>query len=181
MPGWCCSIGGGRLSDRSPAGERLDLAVLALDVKAVLDAGDTGTAVLFGVTFGCPVAVQFAASYPDRTQALVLAGGFAKMTRLGEFDFEADPAQVDEWASGIARVWGSGVMFGARAPSMRDNARYRDWAARMERHTCSPGSAGALCRWAAAVDVPPPAGCTSRRTCTRAQLSRRGERRRRKG
>ena len=46
------------------------------------------------MTAGCPVAVGFAASYPDRVQALVLAGGFAKLTRLGEFDFEADPAQV---------------------------------------------------------------------------------------
>jgi len=36
---------------------------------------------------------------------------------------------------------------------MRGSARYREWAARMERHTCSPGSVEALCRWAAAIDV----------------------------
>jgi pimeloyl-ACP methyl ester carboxylesterase/DNA-binding CsgD family transcriptional regulator len=144
---------GAGLSDRSPVGERLGLAALALDIKAVLDACDTGQAVLFGVTFGCPVAIRFAASFPDRTQALVLAGGFAKLTRLGEFDFPADPAQVGEWVSRTARRWGSGAVFGANAPAMRDNARYRDWAARMERHTCSPGSVEALCRWAATVDV----------------------------
>jgi hypothetical protein len=73
---------------------------------------------------GCRSAVQFAASYPDRVQALVLAGGLAKMTRPGEFDFETGPARVDEWASGIARVWSSGVMYGARAcidcPSRRE-------------------------------------------------------------
>ena len=133
---------GAGLSDRSPAGERLGLAALALDIEAVLDACDAGQAVLFGVTFGCPVAVGFAASYPRRVQALVLAGGFAKLTRLGEFDFEADPGLVGEWATSTARVWGSG-------------ARYREWAARMERHTCSPGSVEALCRWAAAIDVRP--------------------------
>jgi pimeloyl-ACP methyl ester carboxylesterase len=126
---------GAGLSDRSPVGERLGLAALALDIKAVLDACGAGQAVLFGVTFGCPVAIRFAASFPDRTQALVSAGGFAKLTRLGEFDFAADPAQVGEWASRTARGWGSGVVFGANAPAMRDNARYRDWAARMERHT----------------------------------------------
>jgi pimeloyl-ACP methyl ester carboxylesterase/DNA-binding CsgD family transcriptional regulator len=146
---------GAGLSDRSPAGERLGLAALALDVKAVLDACDADQAVLFGVTFGCPVAIRFASSYPDRTQALVLAGGFARLTRLGEFDFESDPAHVDEWARRTARAWGSGIVFGANAPAMRDNARYRDWAARMERHTCSPGAVGALCRWAATVDVRP--------------------------
>ena len=47
------------MPDRSAAGERLDLAALALDVTAVLDACDTGAAVLSGVTFGCPVAAQF--------------------------------------------------------------------------------------------------------------------------
>jgi pimeloyl-ACP methyl ester carboxylesterase/DNA-binding CsgD family transcriptional regulator len=146
---------GAGLSDRSLVGERLSLPALALDIKAVLDACDTGQAVLFGVTFGCPVAIHFAASYPDRAQALVLAGGFAKMTRLGEFDFAADPAQVGEWAARTARAWGSGIVFGANAPAMRDNARYRDWAGRMERHTCSPGSIDALCKWAATVDVRP--------------------------
>ena len=146
---------GAGLSDRSPAGERLGLAALALDSEAVLDACDVRQAALFGVTFGCPVAVGFAASYPRRVQALVLAGGFAKLTRLGEFDFEADPAQVDEWARRAASAWGTGVVFGARAPSMADSARYREWAARMERHTCSPGSVEALARWAAAIDVRP--------------------------
>ena len=37
------------------------------------------------MAFGCPVAIGFAASYPDRVGALVLAGGFAQLTRLGEF------------------------------------------------------------------------------------------------
>ena len=107
---------GAGLSDRSPAGERLGLAALALDIEAVLDACDAGQAVLFGVTFGCPVAVGFAASYPRRVQALVLAGGFAKLTRLGEFDFEADPGLVGEWATSTARVWGSGAVDGRQRP-----------------------------------------------------------------
>ena len=61
--------------------------------------------------------------------ALVLVGGFAKMTRPGESGFEAELAQVGERASGIARARGSGVIVGARAPWMRDSARYRDRAA----------------------------------------------------
>jgi pimeloyl-ACP methyl ester carboxylesterase/DNA-binding CsgD family transcriptional regulator len=146
---------GAGLSDRSPAGERLGLAALASDIEAVLDACQARQAVLLGVTFGCPIAIGFAASHPDRVQALVLAGGFAKLTRLGEFDFEADPGLVDEWARSTARRWGSGAVFGARAPSMRDSARYLEWAARMERHTCSPGSVEALCRWAATIDARP--------------------------
>jgi hypothetical protein len=67
----------------------------------------------------------------------------------------ADPAQVGERASRTARAWGSGAVFVTRAPALRDNARYRDWAARVERHTRSPGAAGALGRWAATIDVRP--------------------------
>jgi len=115
---------GAGLSDRSPAGERLGLAALALDIEAVLDACDAGQAVLFGVTFGCPVAVGFAASYPRRVQALVLAGGFAKLTRLGEFDFEADPGLVGEWVGSTARAWGSGAGSStARSPVARCGRR----------------------------------------------------------
>ena len=146
---------GAGLSDRSPAGDHIRLSDLALDVAAVLDACDAGQTVLFGMSFGCPVAVTFAASRPGRVQAMVLAGGFAKLKRLGEFDFEADPGVVDEWAGSIARAWGSGLAFNARAPSMRNSARYREWAARMERHTCSPGSVEALCRLLVTVDVRP--------------------------
>ena len=55
--------------DRSAAGERMDLAALDLDVRAVPAGGDTGAAVLSGVRSGCPVAVRFAASDPARTQS----------------------------------------------------------------------------------------------------------------
>jgi pimeloyl-ACP methyl ester carboxylesterase len=74
---------GAGLSDRSAEADHLGLAALAMDVKAVLDSSDTQRAVLFGVTLGSPIAVQLAVGYPDRAQALVLAGGFAKLTRLG--------------------------------------------------------------------------------------------------
>jgi pimeloyl-ACP methyl ester carboxylesterase len=58
-----------------------------------------------------------------------------------------------EWAGSAARAWGSGAIFGGWVPSMAGSARYREWASRMEWHTCSPGSVEALCRWAAAIDV----------------------------
>src|ERR1039457_1033360 len=90
--------------------------------------------------------------------ALPSGGATPAAARLGEFDFERHPAQVGEWAARTARAWGSGAAFGANAPEMEDNARYRDWAARMEQHTCSPGSVEALCKWAATIDVRPRAG-----------------------
>ena len=51
------------------------------------------------------------------------------------------------------RLWGTGVLVDSYAASMRDDDRYREWAGRMERHTCSPGMAAASLRWAARYDV----------------------------
>ena len=62
-PGGAVRSAGAGWPDRSAAGERLDLAALALDVRAVPAACDTGAAVPSGVRSGCPVAVRFAASY----------------------------------------------------------------------------------------------------------------------
>ena len=144
------------LSDPSPVpGELAGLPRLAADIAAVLDSCDTRAAVLMGVTFGAQLAVQFAADFPDRTQALILVGGWAKLTRIVQFDFEADPGQIDVWAEAAARGWGTGAVLAAHAATMRDSARYREWAARVERNTASPGAVAAMLRWAARLDVRP--------------------------
>ena len=116
------------------------LPELIIGAFARPDAGDTGAAVLSGVRSGCPVAVRFAAGYPDGIQSMVLADGFAKMTGWASSTSRPDRPGSMSGASGIARVRGPGVIFGARVPSTRDSTQYRDCAAPMERHTCSPGS-----------------------------------------
>ena len=63
------------LSDRVRVGtleERMD------DVRAILDAVGSETAVLMGVSEGGPMSILFAASYPERTRSLVLCGAEVK-------------------------------------------------------------------------------------------------------
>jgi pimeloyl-ACP methyl ester carboxylesterase len=64
------------LSDRiteSPAlEERMD------DVRAVLDAVGSSRATLLGYSEGGPMCALFAATYPERTDALVLMGSYAR-------------------------------------------------------------------------------------------------------
>jgi pimeloyl-ACP methyl ester carboxylesterase len=47
------------------------------DVRAVMDAAGSGRAVLLGASEGAPMSILFAATYPERTRALVLYGGYA--------------------------------------------------------------------------------------------------------
>jgi pimeloyl-ACP methyl ester carboxylesterase len=49
------------------------------DLRAVLDAVASPRAAVIGVSEGVPMSVLFAATYPERTAALVLIGGFARM------------------------------------------------------------------------------------------------------
>ena len=48
------------------------------DVRAVMDAAGSERAALFGYSEGGPMCVLFAATYPERTSALVLYGTYAK-------------------------------------------------------------------------------------------------------
>ena len=48
------------------------------DVRAVMDAVGSQRAALLGVSEGGPMSVLFAATYPERTTALVLYGSYAR-------------------------------------------------------------------------------------------------------
>src|SRR6266513_638649 len=54
--------------------ERMD------DVRAVMDAAGSERAALVGISEGVPMCLLFAATYPDRVQALVCSGGMARST-----------------------------------------------------------------------------------------------------
>ena len=74
--------------DRLPTlEERMD------DVRAVLDAVECGQAAVFGFSEGGLMSVLFAATYPERTTALVLYGVFAK--RIWSPDYPWAPKPED--------------------------------------------------------------------------------------
>ena len=48
------------------------------DVRAVMDAAGSSRAALFGISEGAPMSLLFAATYPERTRAVVLYGSYAR-------------------------------------------------------------------------------------------------------
>jgi pimeloyl-ACP methyl ester carboxylesterase/DNA-binding CsgD family transcriptional regulator len=142
------------LSDHTTAsGDRLALPQLARDIEAVLDASGTERAVLLGASLGSMITVQFAVDHPDRTDAIVLVGGRPKLLFGADYPHGMPISDVDEWADGIARRWGTGVLFEGESDAVQHDARFREWVARLERHTCSPGMIAATLRWAAHYDI----------------------------
>ena len=68
------------LSDRVPPDRLPSLETRMDDVRAVMDAAGSERAVVYGVSEGGPMAILFAATYPERTVGLILYGTVADYT-----------------------------------------------------------------------------------------------------
>jgi pimeloyl-ACP methyl ester carboxylesterase len=66
------------LSDRVTAGSVPTLEQRMDDIRAVLDDLGVGQAAVLGQGYGSPIAILFAATYPERTSSLVLYSPSAK-------------------------------------------------------------------------------------------------------
>ena len=73
------------LSDRVPVDRLPTLEERTDDLTAVLDAVGADKAVVIGQNHGAPMAILFAATYPERTHSLVLQGAFARFVRTADY------------------------------------------------------------------------------------------------
>lgn len=141
------------LSDRASTAHLFTLEQRMDDVRAVMDAVGSQRAALFGVSEGAPMSILFAATYPERTSALVLYGGFAK--RSWSEDYPWAPT-LEEWEAILKDVedgWGGPVGLAERAPSIaKDENAQKGWASFL-RQSASPGAVVALWRMNMEIDV----------------------------
>lgn len=145
---------GSGLSDRAGGltGE-LSLPRLVADVESVLDACEVERAVLLGFSLGGATALQFAAECPHRTDALIVFGTAPRVLRDRGFPYGIPIDDFDAWIERAVGGWGTGASVEVDGPTMAGNERYRAWAARLERHTASPGGLRQSLQAALAYDV----------------------------
>jgi len=136
------------LSDRVDSRDLPNLETRMDDVRAVMDAAGSGRAALLGASEGAPMSILFAATYPARTRALVLYGGYAHF-HTAVMGAEALAA----FLANAERTWGTGASLAAFAPGRVEDARFKAWWARFERLSVSPAAAIALTRMNAQIDV----------------------------
>lgn len=123
------------LSDRVEVGsmeDRMD------DVRAVLDAVGSERAVVMGVSEGGLLATLFAASHPDRTEALVLIGAETREENdddwaWGDGTREEFEGRMADWSG-----WGEGRMIDWIAPSLAGNPEAHAWWGRMQLQAGNP-------------------------------------------
>jgi pimeloyl-ACP methyl ester carboxylesterase/DNA-binding CsgD family transcriptional regulator len=136
------------LSDRVDAGDLPSLETRMDDVRAVMDAAGSGRAALLGISEGAPMSVLFAATYPERTRALVLYGGYAHF-----HSWVMGPEALAGFVQCAEAQWGTGATVPGFAPERAQDERFRAWWARYERLSVSPTAAIALARMNAQIDV----------------------------
>jgi class 3 adenylate cyclase/dienelactone hydrolase len=134
------------LSDRA-AGianleERMD------DVRAVMDAAGSNRAALFGLSEGGSMSMLFAGTYPQRVQAMVLYGAYARHPLLNSEDYLKRRIET------IERLWGTGeYVLSWFAPSKLSDEAARRMAARFERGGATPAAAIALTKMNSEIDA----------------------------
>ena len=141
------------LSDRVPINELPTLEQRMDDVRAVMDAVGSERAALCGVSEGGPMCSLFAATYPEKTLALIMIGSYAKRIRDEEYPWGPTAEQREHFFEVMRQQWGGPVGIDERAPSLAHDPNFRDWWATYLRMGASPGAAVALTKMNAEIDV----------------------------
>jgi class 3 adenylate cyclase len=124
------------------------------DIGVVLDAAGSERAALFGGAEGGPMCALFAATFPERTSALVLGASYARRTWARDHPWGLDEDTQRRILDGYEDRWGR-IGFGARAlaPTLVDDDRFQVWYAQAQRFAGTPASAQAWFRVTMEIDV----------------------------
>src|SRR5215212_2436985 len=114
------------LSDRVPLSELPTLEQRMDDVRAVMDAAGSKRAALLGVSEGGPMCSLFAATYPERSAALVMIGTYAKRIYDTDYPWAPTMEQRQKFLDVIRADWGKPVGIEDRAPSMAGDPAFRE-------------------------------------------------------
>jgi pimeloyl-ACP methyl ester carboxylesterase len=141
------------LSDRSS--QLFSLEQRMDDVRAVMDAVGSQRAAIFGISEGGPMSILFAATYPERTSALIMYGAYAKRAWAKDYPFGW---RDEEWAAlfdNIENYWGTtkGLDLNIWAPSVAHNEHVWEDVATYMRSAASPGAVRAVMQMNREIDV----------------------------
>jgi class 3 adenylate cyclase len=147
---WFDSRGTGSSDPIAPVEGRVIESVVD-DMIAVLDELGCERVVVLGVA--SHPALQFAATHPERTSALVLINPTARIRRAGDYSEGIADEDVEAAQAMVRDRWGTGEMLSVWAPSMAGDVRLARWLARCERLSMPPQVASWVFRASFEVDV----------------------------
>jgi class 3 adenylate cyclase len=143
------------LSDRLPANQASTYEQRMDDIRAVMDAVGSERAAVLGWSEGAPLCALFAATYPQRTTALVMYGGVPRFVSDDDYQWGFPREVLDDWVEQIVpAAWGQDEeLLRLWAPSVAEQPGPRRWFVRFGRLAASPGAAQALFGMAQDLDI----------------------------
>ncbi len=113
------------------------------DIRAVIDTVGADRVTLVGLSEGGQTCAVFAATYPERTEALVLFNTPARVVRAKDYPYGLTE---DEWRANLREIrerWGERDYFeqDARQMDPEGDDEFLDWFVTCQRFNASPGAA----------------------------------------
>jgi len=140
------------LSDRAPG--TMSLEERMEDVRAVMQAAGSSRAVLFGYSEGAPMSILFAATYPERVSALILASASARWFPAPGYPCGQGTQEMFDGLRDIAaHRWGQGATIEWYLPSQAHSVRARQLLGRFERMAVNPSAFLRLTQMIRDIDV----------------------------
>lgn len=134
-----------------------DLETRMDDVRAVMDAVGSKRAAIVGFSEGGPMTLLFAATYPQRTAAVVVFGCGASYVKADDYPWGMTPMEWDDdirrWSGEVGTpgfVEGRLQLF---APSRTEDEAFTRWWRRWVTTSASPGAMLALRKMNSEIDV----------------------------
>lgn len=136
------------LSDPVPNDDLPPIEVRMDDIRSVMDAIGAETAFIAGHSEGGQNAAVFAATYPERSQGLILITSDVRGAWAPDHPWGMTPEEWDEEQRLIERGWGTGEymesFFSQIMPSLAENEQARERFSRFWRRSASPAAALAI-------------------------------------
>jgi pimeloyl-ACP methyl ester carboxylesterase len=132
---WFDQRGTGSSDPIAPVEGRLIESVVD-DMVAVLDELGCERVVVLGALG--QAALQFAATHPERTSALVLINPSARLRRADDYPEGYADERIEAALATLRDGWDTGEILSRWAPGLAGDARFARWFARCERVSMSP-------------------------------------------
>jgi class 3 adenylate cyclase len=123
------------------------------DVRAVMEAAGSERAALVGHGSAGQMCALFAASHPERTQALVTINSYARLARAPDYLWGLPPKAQQSVLTMIETAWGTGAPMLTMAPAEFRDDRLQGYLARLERTAGGPRRAAGKQRLIFDIDV----------------------------
>jgi pimeloyl-ACP methyl ester carboxylesterase len=144
------------LSDRVPPDDLPTLETRMDDLRAVMDAVGVERTTLLGHSEGGAMCALFAATYPERTQALVMASSAARTRWAPDYTIGATDDEIAGLERLILESWGAHAiraLLHRMAPSVANDEELVQAHTRAALRAASPAAAAALTRMSAMIDI----------------------------